>query len=93
MAILVPGGVLACLGLTLSLALQVAHQADTINKLHPPYGTPEAIRLWLLPPRCHHPPEGRWVQAYRWADRTALRGIQGPPIVWGATTFRSASGC
>jgi hypothetical protein len=28
------GGVLACLGLTMSLALQVAHQNDTINKLH-----------------------------------------------------------
>ena len=27
-------GVLACLGLTISLALQVAHQNDTINKLH-----------------------------------------------------------
>ena len=33
-AILVLGGVLACLGLTISLALQVAHQNDTINKLH-----------------------------------------------------------
>jgi hypothetical protein len=32
--ILVLGGVLACLGLTISLALQVAHQNDTINKLH-----------------------------------------------------------
>jgi hypothetical protein len=33
-AILVLGGVLTCLGLTISLALQVAHQNDTINKLH-----------------------------------------------------------
>ena len=33
-AILVLGGVLTCLGLTLSLALQVTHQNDTINKLH-----------------------------------------------------------
>jgi hypothetical protein len=32
--ILVLGGVLACLGLTISLALQVAHQNDTINNLH-----------------------------------------------------------
>ena len=33
-AILLLGGVLACLGLTMILALQVAHQSDTINKLH-----------------------------------------------------------
>ena len=32
--ILVLGGVLACLGLTIGLALQVAHQNDTISKLH-----------------------------------------------------------
>ena len=32
-AILVLGGVLACLGVTITLALQVAHQNDTINKL------------------------------------------------------------
>jgi hypothetical protein len=32
--ILVLGGVLACLGLTISLALQVARQNDTINNLH-----------------------------------------------------------
>ena len=33
-AILVLGGVLTCLGLTISLALKVAHRNDTINKLH-----------------------------------------------------------
>jgi hypothetical protein len=33
-AILVLGGLLTCLGLTISLALRVAHQNDTINKLH-----------------------------------------------------------
>jgi hypothetical protein len=33
-AILVLGGALTCLGLTISLALQVAHQNDTISKLH-----------------------------------------------------------
>ena len=33
-AILLLGGVLACLGLAISLALQVAHRNDTINKLH-----------------------------------------------------------
>jgi hypothetical protein len=33
-AILVLAGVLACLGLITNLALQVAHQNDTINKLH-----------------------------------------------------------
>jgi hypothetical protein len=33
-AILVLAGVLTCLGLTVSLALQVAHQNDTISKLH-----------------------------------------------------------
>jgi hypothetical protein len=33
-AILLLGGVLACLGLTINLALQVAHQHDTISKLH-----------------------------------------------------------
>jgi len=33
-AILLLGGVLACLGLTTSLALQVARQNDTINNLH-----------------------------------------------------------
>jgi hypothetical protein len=33
-AILVLGGILACLGLTIGLALQVAHRNDTINKLH-----------------------------------------------------------
>jgi hypothetical protein len=32
--ILVLGGLLACLGLTISLALQVAHQNDMINNLH-----------------------------------------------------------
>jgi hypothetical protein len=32
-AILALGGVLACLGLTITLALQVAHQSDTINTL------------------------------------------------------------
>jgi hypothetical protein len=32
--ILLLGGILACLGLTISLALQVAHQNDTINQLH-----------------------------------------------------------
>lgn len=32
--ILVFGGALACLGLTITLALQVAHQNDTINNLH-----------------------------------------------------------
>lgn len=33
-AILVLGGALTCLGLTISLALQVAQQNDTINQLH-----------------------------------------------------------
>jgi hypothetical protein len=33
-AILVLGGILAGLGLTITLALQVAHQNDTINNLH-----------------------------------------------------------
>jgi hypothetical protein len=37
--------------------------------------------------------EGEWVEVYRWADGTALGGIQGPPLGRGATTFRDAPTC
>jgi hypothetical protein len=177
-AILVLGGVLACLGLTISLALQVAHQNDTINRLHAAlrnarqpapaaaalpaieasaaYPLPDtadgsysvvavgirpkpgsAVLTWLFVYARHaHPGErygllqatckgqhvttsdladgtadqdgnltivapnlaltpqaGAWIEVYRWADGTALGGIQGPPIGRGATTFRSAPTC
>ena len=39
------------------------------------------------------PRAGAWVEVYRWADGTALGGIQGPPIGRGATTFLSAPTC
>jgi hypothetical protein len=39
------------------------------------------------------PQAGAWIEVYRWADGTALGGIQGPPIGRGATTFRSAPTC
>jgi hypothetical protein len=178
-AILLLGGILACLGLTISLALQVAHQNDTINKLHAAarnarqpapvaaalptiqasvaYTLPDtadgsysvvavgiigpkpgsAVRTWLFVYARHASPgeryglrqatctgqhvttsdladgtadqdgnltivapnlaitprAGAWVEVYRWADGTALGGIQGPPIGRGATTFRSAPTC
>lgn len=177
-AILLLGGVLACLGLTISLALQVAHQNDTINKLHAalrnaPQSAPaaavlptieasvvytlpdtaggsysvvavgirpkpgSAVLTWLFVYARHASPgerysllqatcrgqhitmsdladgiadqdgnltmvarnfaisphAGAWVEVYRWADGTALGGIQGPPIGRGATTFRSAPTC
>jgi len=174
-AILVLGGVLACLGVTISLALQVAHQNDTISRLHaavrnarPPtpataaqptieatvaYTLPDtadgsysvvavgirpkpgsAVLTWLLvygrhahpgeryglrratcggqavgladatadqdgnltivaPNLAIIPREDAWVEVYRWADGTALGGIQGPPIGRGAITFRDAPTC
>ena len=176
--ILVLGSVLACLGLTVSLALQVAQQNDTIHKLHAvvrnvrqsapaaaalptigataAYTLPNTVdgsysvvavgirpklgsvvltslfvyarhahqgeRYGLLQATCRgqhvttsdladgtadqegnltivvpnlavSPQEGAWVEVYRWADGTALGGIQGPPIGRGATTFRSAPTC
>ena len=172
------GGVLTCLGLIMGLALQVAHQNDTINKLHATvrnsshpapataaqatieatvaYTLPDtadgsysvvavgirpkpgsAVLTWLFVYARHaHPGErygllqatckgqhvttsdladgtadqdgnltivapnlaltpqaGAWIEVYRWADGTALGGIQGPPIGRGATTFRSAPTC
>jgi hypothetical protein len=39
------------------------------------------------------PPENSWVEVYRWADGTALGGMQGPPLGRGATTFRDAPTC
>lgn len=174
-AILVLGGVLACLGVTISLALQVAHQNDTINRLHAAvrnarqptpataaqptieatvaYTLPDtangsysvvavgirpkpgsAVLTWLFvygrdahpgeryglrqatcrgqdvdladatadqdgnvtivaPNLAIIPREGAWVEVYRWADGTALGGIQGPPIGRGAITFRDAPTC
>lgn len=177
-AILVAGGILAGLGLTITLALQVAHQNDTINNLHAavqnarqsvpatvPLPTIEAsaayalpdtadgsfsvvavgirpkpgseVRSWLFAyARDAHPaeryglrqatctgqhittsaladatadqdgnltivapnlasniPEGAWVEVYRWADGTALGGIQGPLLGRGATTFGDAPAC
>ena len=174
-AILLLGGVLACLGLTISLALQVAHQNDTINKLHAvvrnasqsapataaqptieatvAYTLPDtadgsysvvavgirpkpgsAVLTWLFvygrhvhsgeryglrqatcrgqdvtrsdladgtadqdgnltivaPDLASILQEGAWVEVYRWADSTALGGIQGPPLGRGAATFRDA---
>jgi hypothetical protein len=38
-------------------------------------------------------PEGTWVEVYRWADGTALGGIQGPLLGRGATTFLDAPSC
>jgi hypothetical protein len=177
-AILVLGGVLACLALTIGLALQVAHQNDTINKLQATirntrqpapaaavlptieasvaYALPDtadgsysvvavgirpkpgsAVLTWLFLYARHASPgarygllratckgqhvttsdladgtadqdgnltivapnlavtsqAGTWVEVYRWADGTALGGIQGPPIGRGATTFRSPPTC
>jgi len=177
-AILVLGGILAGLGLTITLALQVAHQNDTINNLHAAaqnarqsapatvalptieanaaYALPNTadgsfsmvavgmrpkpgseVRSWLFAyARDAHPaeryglrqatctgqhittsaladatadqdgnltimapnlastiPEGAWVEVYRWADGTALGGIQGPLLGRGATTFRDAPTC
>ena len=177
-AILVLGGVLAGLGLTITLALQVAHQNDTINNLHAAvrnarqsapataalptieasvaYTLPDtadgsysvvavgirpkpgsAVLTWLFvyarhaspgeryglrqatctgqhittsdladgtadqdgnltivaPNLASIPQEGAWVEVYRWADGTALGGIQGPPLGRGATTFRAAPTC
>ena len=177
-AIFVLGGVLACLGVTISLALQVAHQNDTINKLHAAvrnarqpapttaaqptieatvaYTLPDsangsysvvavgirpkpdsAVLTWLFVYGWHTHPgdryglrqatcrgqhvtrsdladatadqdgnltivapnlaiiprEGAWVEVYRWADGTALGGIEGPPIGRGAITFRDAPTC
>jgi hypothetical protein len=176
-AILVLGGILVGLGLTITLALQVAHQNDTINNLHAAgqnarqsapatvaptieasaaYALPNTadgsvsmvavgirpkpgseVRSWLFAyARDAHPaeryglrqatctgqhittsaladatadqdgnltivapnlasiiPEGAWVEVYRWADGTALGGIQGPLLGRGATTFRDAPTC
>jgi hypothetical protein len=177
-AILVLGGVLTCLGMTISLALQVAHQNDTINKLHAAvrnasqsapatavqptieatvaYTLPDtadgsysvvavgirpkpgsAVLTWLFvygrhvhsgeryglrqatcrdqgvtrsdladgtadqdgnltivaPNLASIPKEGTWVEVYRWADSTAMGGIQGPPLGRGAATFRDAPTC
>jgi hypothetical protein len=177
-AILLLGGVLACLCLTISLALQVVHQKDAIKKLHAAvrnapqsaraaavlptieasvvYTLPDtadgsysvvavgirprpgsAVLIWMFLYARHASPGGRysllqatcrgqhvttsdladgiadedgnltivapnfaispragaWVEVYRWADGTALGGIQGPPIGRGATTFRSAPTC
>jgi hypothetical protein len=177
-AILLLGGVLACLGLAISLALQVGYQNDTINKLHAAvrnasqsapataaqpsvettvaYTLPDtadgsysvvavgirpkpdsALLTWLFVYARHASPgeryglrqatcrdqhvtrsdladgtadqdgnltivalnlasipeEGTWVEVYRWADSTALGGIQGPPLGRGATTFRDAPTC
>jgi hypothetical protein len=177
-AILVAGGILAGLGLTITLALQVAHQNDTINDLHAAvqnarqsapatvalpaieasaaYALPDTadgsfsvvavgirpkpgsqVRSWLFAyARDAHPaeryglrqatctghhittsaladatadqdgnltivapnlasniPEGAWVEVYRWADGTALGGIQGPLLGRGATTFGDAPAC
>ena len=177
-AILVLGGILAGLGLTITLALQVAHQNDTINNLHAAvqnarrpapaavalpaieasaaYALPATadgsfsvvavgirpkagseVRSWLFAyARDAHPaeryglrqatctgqhittsaladatadqdgnltivapnlassiPAGAWVEVYRWADGTALGGIQGPLLGRGATTFRDAPTC
>ena len=177
-AIFVLGGVLACLGVTISLALQVAHQNDTINKLHAvvrnasqsapataaqptieatvAYTLPDtadgsysvvavgirpkpgsAVLTWLFvygrhvhsgeryglrqatcrgqdvtrsdladgtadqdgnltivaPDLASILQEGAWVEVYRWADSTALGGIQGPPLGRGAATFRDAPTC
>ena len=176
-AILLLGGFLACLGLAISLALQVAHRNDT-QQLHAAvrnasqsapataaqpaieatvaYTVPDtadgsysvvavgirpkpgsAVLTWLFvyardaspgeryglrqaSCRDHHvtrsgladgtadqdgnltivapnlasiPQEGAWVEVYRWADSTALGGIQGPPLGRGATTFRDAPTC
>lgn len=177
-AIVVLGGILAALGLTITLALQVAHQNDTINNLHAAvqnarqsapatvalptieasvaYALPDTaggsfsvvavgirpkpgseVRSWLFAyARDAHPaeryglrqatctgqhitmsaladatadrdgnltivapnlasniPEGAWLEVYRWADGTALGGIQGPLLGRGATTFRDAPTC
>ena len=177
-AILALGGALAGLGLTITLALQVAHQNDTINNLHAAvqsarqsapatvalptveasaaYALPDTadgsfsvvavgirpeagseVRSWLFAyARDAHPaeryglrqatctgqhittsaladatadqdgnltivapnlasniPEGAWVEVYRWADGTALGGIQGPLLGRGATTFQDAPVC
>ncbi len=174
-AILMLGGVLAGLGVIISLALQVEHQNDTINKLHAAvrnarqsapataaqptieatvaYTLPgtangsysvvavgirpkpdSAVLTWLFVYGWHAHPgeryglrqatcrgrdvdladatadqdgnltivapnlaiiprEGAWVEVYRWADGTALGGIQGPPIGRGAITFRDAPTC
>jgi hypothetical protein len=176
-AILVVGGTLAGLGLTITLALQVAHQNDTINNLHaavqnarqsPPatvalptiessaaYALPNTadgsfsmvavgirpkpgseVRSWLfayardadpaeryglrqatctgqhittsaladatadqdgnltiVAPNLASNPAGTWVEVYRWADGTALGGIQGPLLGRGATTFQDAPTC
>jgi hypothetical protein len=177
-AVLVLGGILVGLGLTITLALQVAHQNDTINNLHAAvqnarqsapstvalptieasvaYALPNTadgsfsmvavgmrpkpgseVRSWLFAyARDAHPaeryglrqatctgqhittsaladatadqdgnltivapnlasniPEGAWVEVYRWADGTALGGIQGPLLGRGATTFRDAPTC
>jgi hypothetical protein len=175
-AILVLGGIVA--GLTITLALQVAHQNDTINNLHAAvqnarqsapatvalptieasvaYALPDTadgsfsvvavgirpkpgseVRSWLFAyARDAHPaeryglrqatctgqhittsaladatadqdgnltivapnlasnvPQGAWVEVYRWADGTALGGIQGALLGRGATTFRDAPTC
>ena len=176
--ILVLGGILAGLGLTVTLVLQVARQNETINNLraaaqnarrsapatialptieasaaytlpHTADGSfsvvavgirPKAgseVRSWLFAyARDAHPaeryglrqatctgqhvttsaladatadqdgnltivapnlarsiPEGAWVEVYRWADGTALGGIQGPLLGRGATTFWDAPTC
>jgi hypothetical protein len=122
-AVLVLGGILVGLGLTITLALQVAHQNDTINNLHAAvqnahpaerYGLRQATctgqhittsaladatadqdgNLTIVAPNlASNIPEGAWVEVYRWADGTALGGIQGPLLGRGATTFRDAPTC
>jgi len=171
-------GTLVGLGLTITLALQVAHQNDTINNLHAAVQNArqsapatvalpaiEASAVYALPgtadgsfsvvavgirpkpgsevqsrlfayARDAHPderyglrqaictgqhittsaladatadqdgnltivapspasniPQGAWVEVYRWADGTALGGVQGALLGRGATTFRDAPTC
>jgi hypothetical protein len=47
----------------------------------------------VVPNLASNIPEGAWVEVYRWADGTALGGIQGALLGRGATTFRDAPAC